>query len=116
MQNQEHFSFITVEDFNKWITERNQVETPTSQEVYVEISENLHFLDKAKNCYEGILDYTGWPRKRFYLDDPEDFSRREGNYTEILLNALSDEARKREYIGDGEAPPLDVISLLYDRR
>lgn len=116
LQNQEHFSFITVEDFNKWITERNQVETPTSQEVYVEISENLHFLDKAKNCYEGILDYTGWPRKRFYLDDPEDFSRREGNYTEILLNALSDEARKREYIGDGEAPPLDVISLLYDRR
>ncbi|KAI9494004.1 hypothetical protein BDB00DRAFT_820390 [Zychaea mexicana] len=118
-QNKRFFNYITMEDFREWLAERQSSDTavPTSQEVVVDINPDFHFLDKAENCFKDMLDYTGRPRTRFTLEDPEMFSKRVGDYTEILLNALSDETLNKDYIGeDTDVPPLDVISLFYDRR
>ncbi|KAI7860102.1 hypothetical protein BDC45DRAFT_431427 [Circinella umbellata] len=117
-RNKRFFNYITMEDFREWISERQQTGSiPTSQEVVVDINPNFHFLDKAENCFKDLLDYTDRPRKHFTLEDPETFSKRAGNYTEILLNALGEETLGQEYVGQvNPAPPLDVISLYYDRR
>lgn len=107
--NKEFFDYITMEDFRDWISERqHEYGVPTSQEVYIDINENYHFLDKAKNCFKDQLDYSNWPTKRFTLEDPETFSKRVGNYTEILMKALQ--------YDDQPGTPPDVISLFYDRR
>ncbi|KAI8137419.1 hypothetical protein BJV82DRAFT_583700 [Fennellomyces sp. T-0311] len=120
-KNRGYFNYITMEDFREWIKERREYAgtAPTSQEVVVDINPDFHFLDKTDNCFKDLLDYTDRPRSRFTLEDPEMFSKRIGNYTERLLGFLGDAARNREFIGhvDGNAPPpLDVISLFYDRR
>ncbi|CDH58847.1 hypothetical protein RO3G_11163 [Lichtheimia corymbifera JMRC:FSU:9682] len=115
--NKRFFNYITRDDFREWIAERTEAlgNMPTSQEVVVDINPNFHFLDKADNCFKHLLDYTDRPRHRFTLEDPEMFSKRIGNYTDILLNVLGDEARGRDYQGAGNEH-LDVISLFYDRR
>ncbi|ORY91388.1 hypothetical protein BCR43DRAFT_446508 [Syncephalastrum racemosum] len=101
-QNKRFFSYITMQDFRDWVAERRQAgTTPTSEDTYVEINANFHFLDKADNCFHHLLDFA-LERRRLVLEDPEQFSRRESNYTQTLMNFLTSET--------------DVISLFYDRR
>ncbi|KAI9318630.1 hypothetical protein BX666DRAFT_1929848 [Dichotomocladium elegans] len=116
--NKAHFNYITMEEFREWVEERTHGygAKPSSQEVIVDINPDFHFLDKTENCFKNVLDYSVWPTHHFTLEDPEMFSKRVGNYTDILLNQLKDETRLMDYQGEPGDENLDVISLYYDRR
>lgn len=97
---------MTMEDFRDWISERREIDTiPTSRELTIDINPNFKFLDNANNCFKDLLDYSSYPPTHFTLEDPEMFSKRVGNYTEMLLEAFQQNQED-----------VDVISLFYDRR
>ncbi|CDH56897.1 hypothetical protein RO3G_11163 [Lichtheimia corymbifera JMRC:FSU:9682] len=104
--NRRFFRYMTMEDFRDWISERREIDTiPTSRELTIDINPNFKFLDNANNCFKDLLDYSSYPPTHFTLEDPEMFSKRVGNYTEMLLEAFQQNQED-----------VDVISLFYDRR
>ncbi|KAF7723870.1 hypothetical protein EC973_001542 [Apophysomyces ossiformis] len=113
--NKDTFSYITMEKFQEWLKERQHIQTiPTGQEVAIDLIENGPLVE---NCFKERFDFTHRPRSRFQLNDPELAKHRKGNYTELILNALSDEMMERAYTGSAvDIPPVDVINLYYDRR
>ena len=92
-----------MDDFRDWISERREINAiPTSRELTIDINPNFKFLDNANNCFKDLLDYSSHSPTHFTLEDPEMFSKRVGNYTELLMEAFQQD--------------VDVISLFYDRR
>ncbi|KAI8077733.1 uncharacterized protein BX664DRAFT_318312 [Halteromyces radiatus] len=119
-KNKQFFNYITMEQFQQWIQERHTVQAvPSGQEVFIEIDETYPHLAKSTNCFQHLFDFTYRPRRRYQLEDPELESKRIGNYTEILLNALGDDERRKDYQNNNnnkDIPDLEVIHLFYDRR
>ncbi|KAL0073337.1 hypothetical protein J3Q64DRAFT_1667905 [Phycomyces blakesleeanus] len=119
-KNQHAFGYISMRNFNMWLKERNELDrSPVGQEVYLESNGNPNYLD-LPNCFKNHM-FIDRPESHFYLEDPEQFEKRQGNYTQLLTAALSDEARNQDYINhfgmtEDKPPVVDVIQLYYDRR
>ncbi|KAI8369468.1 uncharacterized protein BYT42DRAFT_584570 [Radiomyces spectabilis] len=112
--NSRFFSYITMEDFRAWISERHEIEAiPTARELFVESQPETHLLQKNDNCFRPLFTFEQ-SAKQFQLDDPENQNRREGNYTEILFNALSDDLPTDNSNSTITGP--EVLHLYYDRR
>jgi hypothetical protein len=122
-------------DFKAWLAEREEAGTlPTGQEVHIQGARRSKL--RGRNCFQKSMDFTGRPSVTYMMRDPANPKQRHGNFTEILMDLLSDEARQHEYFGSGSQmtpvdtfddesyyvedrpsiPPVDVINIYYDRR
>lgn len=111
-----HFDWITMNDFQTWINERQTVGAqPTGQEIYIEGSQKSGYLYKQKNCFQSLFDFTNRPIVSYQLADISHPVKKDGNITQTMMTLLSDEAREYEYLGKSDGP-VDVINLFYDRR
>jgi hypothetical protein len=65
-----------------------------------------------------FMNFEGRATKRFVLEDPERLDRRQGNYSQILQSAMSDNTLNEGYASGKvtDVPHLDVLNLYYDRR
>ncbi|KAG1607770.1 hypothetical protein G6F46_012050 [Rhizopus delemar] len=111
-----HFDWITMNDFQTWINERQTVGAqPTGQEIYIEGSQKSGYLYKQKNCFQSLFDFTNRPIVSYQLADISHPLKKDGNITKTMMTLLNDEAREYEYLGKSDGP-VDVINLFYDRR
>jgi hypothetical protein len=141
-----HFSYITMDDFQAWLSARQEAQLiPVGQEVIIK-GYNHHHHHKTsdllasktshkKNCFSNAFDFSGRPAVTFQMRDSADVSNFQ-EMTSSMKSLLSDEARQHEYIGQlgmlpsedsfadasdnvkrkSDIPPVDVINLFYDRR
>ncbi|ORZ15204.1 hypothetical protein BCR42DRAFT_461190 [Absidia repens] len=108
-KNRAHFNYITMAQFKAWLDERHAAKShpqPTGQEVFIELNDASAHLNKATNCFGHLFNFTDRPRTRFQLEDPEQRTRRAGNFTQIFLDVLTTHT----------ADAVDVLHLFYDRR
>lgn len=110
--NSNQFSYIALDRFQEWLTERNEAGLkPTQREHYIQANRNWIFLSKEENCFAHLLDNAGLSApKRTEVLDPLPIKRKY-NMTQRLLDVLKD-GKMEEVNGN----PWEVVSLFYDRR
>ncbi|KAI7866627.1 hypothetical protein BDF14DRAFT_1810848 [Spinellus fusiger] len=121
-KNAHFFNYITLDSFNAWLNERRAMsQPPIGQEIFVEMNPQSHTMEKPSNCFRDQMNMDR-PPAQFFLDDPEDKTHREGNYTALLLDAMGDRERHIDYLKHTHSsrttpvPSVEVLHLFYDRR
>ncbi|KAI9281980.1 hypothetical protein BY458DRAFT_498589 [Sporodiniella umbellata] len=114
--NRMHFNYITMKDFQAWISERRRAGSrPSAQEIHIQGEAESKLLRRETNCFESFFDFYDRPTSSYQFPDDHHYHRKSPDTTATMMSLLSDEARQLEHAGYSDKP-VDVINLLYDRR